>query len=325
MVVFKKPSKSKSSAATSPHKATATHHTEDVDHAAARYSDIAAGRKSTNSTPIQKLLDTFELCEQVLDYLPMKDLLHITRVCRAFKANIENSHRLQAKLFLAPDRTLKKLAVSPRNTLLAGHKAEQHIAAAIAANEAAIATGSGEEFDLGEISLYTPHPYLNTGRLPDRYKRMGVVKYASFCHQSCSNKDRYIVLSIDLSTAMSIPTSSSFHNMLLSQPPATNVSVNFPLTLDPGPQKPLPRLNQVFNAAGVTMGDVLMVIRRSTDLESIPPYMKRIDILLSGGFIANEKTRDMLKKAEELSYEDDPTRWILKGNCMELKEGGFEF
>ena len=324
MVVFKKPSKP--SAATPPPKAIPTHHTQNTTHAPASYSDIAAGRDSkSESTPIQKLLDTFELCEQVLEYLPMKDVLHITRVCRAFKTNVENSPRLQAKLFLAPDRTLKKLAVSPRNTLLVGHMAEQHIATASAANEAAIATGSEEEFDLGEISLYTPHPYLRTGRLSDRYKRMGVVQYASFCHESCSNQDRYNVLSLDLNTAMSIPTNSSFHDMLLSQPPATKVSVCFPFRFDPGPQQLLERSRWIFNAAGVTMGDVLMMVRRSTDLKGIPPYMKYVDILLSRGFIANAETRDMLENAGELSSQDDPTRWIQKGFQYVLKEGGFEF
>lgn len=324
MVVFKKPSKP--SAATLPPKARATHHTKHTTHAPARYSDIAAGRDSkSESTPIQRLLDTFELCEQVLEYLPMKDVLQITRVCRVFKTNIENSTRLQAKLFLAPDRTLKRLVVSPSGTLLAGHRIEQYVGVATTVtNQDIDSTRFAERVNAGEISLYTPHPYLRPDRLSDRYKRMGMVKYATVCNDT-QRKDDCNALTLDLDNALSIPTSSSFHKMLLSQPPAVEVSVRMPLSSGRGPQRSLIRTKRIFNGSGVTMGNVLMAIRRTTNLKDVLSYTKHVDFLLSRGFVANEEARKVLEKAGELSPYDDPTRWVNKEDQYVLKEGGFDF
>jgi hypothetical protein len=145
MVVFKKPSKAvptstsssktllpldkatgESTTATSSKQRAST---ANAASAPMRYSDITAGRDAReNGTPIEKLINTFELCEQVLDYLPMEEVIRATRICHAnlprFKTNIENSSRLQAKLYFAPDLTMKRLAVSTTGTLLSGVKAE---------------------------------------------------------------------------------------------------------------------------------------------------------------------------------------------------------
>jgi hypothetical protein len=61
-------------------------------------SDLSlANKRARKSSPVEKLLGVFELCEQVLGYPPMYDLLRVTLVCRAFKANVDDSHQLQKK------------------------------------------------------------------------------------------------------------------------------------------------------------------------------------------------------------------------------------
>jgi hypothetical protein len=143
-------------------------------------SDISlANKRARKSAPVEKLLGVFELCEQVLNYLPMYDLLRVALVCRAFKANVDDSHRLQKKLFLAPDLPRVKCAMFPSGTLLSGTKAEQHIAA----------TKAADEHTTGEFTCCTLHPALHLepqhfGLAASRNRCIGMVKYAALRYKS---------------------------------------------------------------------------------------------------------------------------------------------
>jgi hypothetical protein len=264
-----------------------------------RYSDIAAGRDAReNGTPIEKLINTFELCEQVLEYLPMKEVLLAMRVCRAFKTNIENSSRLQAKLFLALDLTIRRKAVSTAGTLLSGVKAEQHIAAAKAAGHSSS----------GEIALYQPHPGTRSKYLSVRYRSMGMVKYAAVCVESHHKQHDAILTFHD--SVVSIPKTSSLHRMLLCQPPATEVRAYFPGAVARTPVT-------IRKEAGVTFGDVICAKR---NLE-----VRKVDVVLCGGFVASSEARDAMERAGEMSVDDDPTRWVGEGDDVGRPLGGFSF
>ena len=65
-----------------------------------RWSDIAADRKSTHPdvAPIKRILDTAELCENVLKHLPPRDLVRLQRLCRATQAVIESSPALKCTI-----------------------------------------------------------------------------------------------------------------------------------------------------------------------------------------------------------------------------------
>jgi hypothetical protein len=313
MVVFKKPSKtgpalssqilqsldkltSKSTAAIS----SKTHASpKNTSPAPIRYSDIAAGRDARgDGTPIEKLINTFELCEQVLDYLPMEEVLRATRICRAFKNNIENSSRLQAKLYFKPDLTMKKLAVSTTGTLLSGFKAEQHIAAAETA----------EDGKSGEIGLYVPHPRLKSAYVSERYKRMGMVKYAPVYVKTCHDHNDAALAFRDLRAVFVLPETSSLHRMLICQPPVKQITVAYPLT-STGPYRTSTRQLTVRNEEGVTIGDVVTALRQApgltTNLTSIFLYSA---MSFRGGFLVNSLARSVAERSAELSCEDDPTR-----------------
>jgi hypothetical protein len=321
-----------------------------------RYSDLVAERNSTlDVTPIKRLFETFELCEQVLDYLPMKEVLLTTRVCRASKTNIENSSRLQAKLFLAPDLTMKKMAVTSSGTLLSGVRAEEHIAAVEASGSSQVSDGGDYEIymnnirnpslkaarladryrDGGEIDLYILHPALRAGRLSDRYRHEGMVQYAETYVQTYSRSYSHQDLTfVDLSTVATLPPTSSLSRMFVSQPPVKEVDVSYPVWTEirpsskflPGPHTP-PRQFMVCETirkeAGVTFGDVFAAVRDAAGPESVD--WSRVDMSTGGGFEVNARAREVVEMLGELSREDDPTRWVDSDSGKVLKEGGFAF
>jgi hypothetical protein len=322
-----------------------------------RYSDMVAERRCTiNVTPIKKLVDTFELFEQVLDYLPMKEVLLTTRVCRAFKTNIGNSSLLQAKLFLAPDLTMKKMAVSSSGTLLSGVKAEEHIAAIeLSASNPPLSfdIGDYERYvlnivypareperladrcrDGSEIELYILHPSLRAGRLSDRYRHQGIVQYAETYVQTSLSYSHQDLTFCDLPTVAALLPTSSFGRMFVSQPPVKEVRVCFPFLIEPplsskwlpGPRIP-PRQGFAFDTirkkAGVTFGDLVAVVRCATKSEIVD--WSRVYMSTAGGFEVNARARSVIEMAGELSREDDPTRWVDSESGKVLKEGGFAF
>lgn len=104
-----------------------------VMRAATRWSDIAAGRKSTHpdAAPIKRILDIPELCEQVLLHLPPRDLIHARGVCHTFRDLIDKTKPLQRALFLQVDQTAcaPTCVLNEEGKLLAGETAQKHIKA----------------------------------------------------------------------------------------------------------------------------------------------------------------------------------------------------
>ncbi|KAK4498551.1 hypothetical protein PRZ48_011209 [Zasmidium cellare] len=58
--------------------------------------------EDVDMTPQQKVFNTAELLEEVLLYLPMKDVLLDQRVCKTWKNGIDGSIKLQKALFMRP-------------------------------------------------------------------------------------------------------------------------------------------------------------------------------------------------------------------------------
>lgn len=328
MVVFKKPSRpvptSSSQTPRSPEKTGSESNTtvvpkqhsptaDKLPPARLRYSDITAGRDAKdNDTHIEKLMYIPELCDEVFDYLSMDELLHATRVCRAFKTNIENSSLLQARLFIAPDLTMKKLAVSATGTLLSGVKAEQRIIAAET-------TGNVES---GEIVLYIPHPQLEPGYVSDRYKRMGMVKFASVCVETCRSREGAKLNFRDVWTVLTLPETSSLHKMLVCQPPTKEVSALFSSF---GINRPSLTLElKISNEAGVTIGDVVSALRNAPGWPDDLDLRKSFcNMTFKGGFVVNSLARSVAERSAELSSENDPTRLVKRGEP--LMAGRFPF
>lgn len=174
--------------------------------ASVRDTGVVVGRDAVDSTPIEKLINIPELCENVLDHLMMNELLLRTRVCRGLKANIEGSPRLQAKLFLASDLSIKKMAISATGSLLSGSKAEQRTTAVEVSDQ----TENGNGY---EIALYTPHPWLREDRLPGNYRCMGLVRYAKYWTKASSDATSASLLFHNRTTIVPLPEISSLNKM----------------------------------------------------------------------------------------------------------------
>ncbi|TKA77203.1 hypothetical protein B0A55_02573 [Friedmanniomyces simplex] len=125
MVVLTKPSARKAVAARSTPKVSE----EDTTSKLVYLPDVAAGRESTHPdtapmTPVKRVLQTYELCEMVLDCLPLLDL-YAKRICRSVKNTIVSSSKLQIKLFLRPasSKDCKPWLLTTNGHLTAGERA----------------------------------------------------------------------------------------------------------------------------------------------------------------------------------------------------------
>jgi hypothetical protein len=271
-----------------------------------------ATKRTRKSAPIEKLLGIFELCEQVLEYLPMYDILRATRVCRAFKANVDNSHRLQVKLFLTPDLARKTCtAVTPKGTLLSGVKAAQHIAAAETAGER----------QTGEVTFYVPHPDVQPAPKTPIIKHMGIVAWVAHCAKVDRLSRRMsprpcIRASADLWSKQ--PT--SLGNMFLTQPPIKAVQL---FLSTPGcTYSCSSEGTEIFVEKGVKFKDIFRVMQARDGRADGAPH---VQLSFTRGMLVDARTQKFAETVDELSVGDDPTRWVLTNGKHVLKEGGLEF
>lgn len=100
--------------------------------ASTRWSDIAAGRKSTHpdTAPVKLVLDVFELTQHVLSFLSVMDSLRVRRVCRSFRDVFDQSPKLRHAAFLKADPSFEgeKWVRTADDKLLVGEKAYEYIA-----------------------------------------------------------------------------------------------------------------------------------------------------------------------------------------------------
>lgn len=274
-------------------------------------------KRARKFTPIDKILNVAELCEQVLSHLPTEDLPHAMQVCRTFKATIKNSSRLQKNLFLTPDLPRVKFAVSPSGALLSGTRAEQHIAAAEAAGKDTT----------GDFTCCTLHPalYLDPQHfaLPtSRDLSMGMVKHAALHY----NPPRLLLATDGAVLRRPIWSltkkgcrPSSLDNVLITQPPVTSVEVL--VACRPGAFAS----ERVSNTTGVNFEDVF---RTASGIAADLPYMPSRMWCIGfdhRDFVLSAEAREAAERAGELSPEDDPTCKVLKDGEYVLKKGGFQF
>ena len=274
-----------------------------------------ANERARKAAPIEKVIGIVELGEQVLSHLPMYDLLRAMQVCRTLKETIDNSHQLQKTLFLVPDLIRPKLAISTSGTLLSGTRAAQHIAATQAAGER----------ETGEFTCCVLHPALqlslkSLGALRVVMKYEGMVKYAAHRFHSWRflTSDSVVVCGFVWSSTEKGSKPSGLDNMLVTQPPVTSLRI-----VTPGFDHY--SCCAADKTVGVTFGDVFKTIKRTEKsywFRDCHRWWIRFD---RQTFVVNAEARAAVERAEELSSEDDPTRWVLKDGEHVLKEGGFEF
>ncbi|KAK4548757.1 hypothetical protein LTR36_008530 [Oleoguttula mirabilis] len=236
----------------------------DTEDEPVRWSDVAASRKSTHPdvAPFKRVLDIFELCEHVLEYVPPKELLGMKRVCRSMNGVITKSPTLQTKLFFRAVPASTPWVVDASHSLLAGAKAVDTI----------------RERDITGIAVqsaraYAYNPFTLSMREHDReagliYRFLSYIRSGTVCYD-------YIYLEHHMKSKLhTISEVASCRSMFVSQPSATKVVVEFYGRCEFPPwedRRGLPKWYRgcvsrptITNDSGVIVGEVLDVIRRET-------------------------------------------------------------
>jgi hypothetical protein len=111
---------------------------------------------------VHAMFSTWALCENVLSLLPCADLIHSRRVCRMFKAVVDQNTSLQRSFFLQPRTSnliwtitcQSALDVFKTDQLLAGPDMIHHIKTAM--SEGKVAIGQ---------TIFKFHPALRVARI----------------------------------------------------------------------------------------------------------------------------------------------------------------
>lgn len=222
-----------------------------------RWSDIAAGRKSTHpdAAPIKPVIDTPELCEMVLAYLELKDLLRMQHVCHAIEKTIKASPALLTRLFLKPVNVAdsKPWIIDANHKLLAGDSATEYI-------KSIKATGAKPR----TINPLAYNPLLLS------MKNGGVKPVWEFKHNLYNGPGYYDYMYFNFTNVRYLAAEASCRSMYLSQPPVKKVELEMEGRRDYPPwedRRGLPKWWYgpvsrpiVEDANGVTFGQLVNVI-----------------------------------------------------------------
>ena len=268
----------------------------------------SASQCTRESAPIEKLLGIFELCKQVLDNLSMNDILHAMQACRAFKSNVENSTKLQVKLFSTPETTYKsRITITVKGTLLSGIEAAHHIVSFEAAGER----------HTSEVQFHVPHPVLQ--RFPEypSIKIRGLVTYVVRRAMGSLSGKAAIRDSALSSADIWSKQSTSLENMFLTQPPTQAIRLAVRMSEDISTE------TDIFVETGVKFGDVFKAMRAAAG--GLGRGVPSVQLSFGRAILANARAQALVESVGELSVFNDPTRWVRKDGGYVLKEGGFEF
>ncbi|KAK3700978.1 hypothetical protein LTR37_015684 [Vermiconidia calcicola] len=241
-----------------------------------RWSDVAVGRRSTHpdAAPVKRTLDTPELLENVLKYLPPKDLVLMQRLCRAVHATTQSSRALQAALLRKPirDSDQQPWVYLSTDTMLTGIPAANHITNL---------KSSGPAPRVVQPHVYNPL-LVEPWKLPS-LKTFALDSAVGTLRLNTNNK-------IDSLTAK-----ASFRDMFLTQPPVTEVVIvihgkcYYPSWED---RRGLPKwfsetvaTPKIANVEGVTFGELVDAIRSE-------------ERRASGAFVISQEFKDMAEKAD---------------------------
>ncbi|GAB7330855.1 hypothetical protein MBLNU13_g02388t1 [Cladosporium sp. NU13] len=192
---------------------------------------------NTTISPVERVINIVELCEQILEYLPCADLRRARCVCRQFDAVIKQSKlmRLRSPLRL---RSNQIAWASPTNgTLLTGIYTEDHMAARRAEGRAT-----------GSFNVYEMHPFL---RVDHGTSYIG--------HGTCPGRDGWVwstghhdVLFGDLCLTQ-IPDDFALDDERICQPLISRILVSMHMTHF--------EEISVNNDDGITFGDIRRAVK----------------------------------------------------------------
>lgn len=270
-----------------------------------RWSDIAASRKSTHPTvaPIKRILETTELCENVLQYIPPRDLVLLRRVCRAINAVINTSPVLQTKLFLKGVSSSENIPwVLDRDLgLLAGAQASECIKRS--------KTAPGPAPRTVQVFVYNPLVLSKSYSNEDRGLLSRLECYDQF---EATHQDN-LSLRADIKSQLSaLSGKASCLAMLLSQPPLTKITVEARGMCEYEPwvdRRGLPRWyngcigrKTIANDRGVTVSQLVDTIRFESR-RGAQDY-----ILYTDDFGVRSDQKEFVERVGRVTEDTDPWR-----------------
>lgn len=264
------------------------------------WSDVAAHRKSTHPdvAPIQRIMNTFELLENILKYLSAADNLRVRGTCFAFNNIIKESPILQKALFLKPVASGGPWTRDPNDNervLLAG-------VAAVASLENSGARGMSPyaynplllHKDEDDDELGIAYRASNHGRFPDR---VNVNKELSAQFEELA---KY----------------AGCRKMFLSQPPVASITFEikgkcrYPSWED---RRGLPKWHwgtlsshTITNESGVTFGELVKAVQGAVRNHDSWTKAEFSHICFNNGFPVSLEQMEFVERAGVLHEDDDP-------------------
>ena len=253
------------------------------------------------------VFSTWELCENILKFLPCDDLVRARRVSTTLKNVVDQTAALQQPLSLQPRTEASVWTITTRpsdsggssydDRLLAGPNMAQHVKEAILGGE--IAT---------EIPIFELHPQL-------KFFRLHSVRYIALELRGCAKRRSfYNTTEVRFDTipdpVVGIPRRSSLDKMFLSQPPARQVMVALKCRCGRAHTLKCPEEHfdpngsiAIRNDSGVTFGQVRDCVQFAR--KQCPTA--RFDYLMfSKGLPISRREKQSVEAAGPLLWESDP-------------------
>lgn len=253
------------------------------------------------------LFSTWELCEDILKFLPCDDLVRARRVSPTLKNVVDQAVALQQPLFLQPRTEASIWTITTRpsdwggsfydDRLLAEPIMAQHVKEAILGDE--IAT---------ELPIFELHPELKSFRLHS-------VRYISLELRGCAKrKSFYNSTGVGFDTiadpVVGIPRHSSLDKMFLSQPPARQVRVALKCRCGRALTLKLPEEHfdpngsiAIRNDSGVTFGQIRDCVQFAR--KQCPTALFNY-LMFSKGLPVSRREKQSIEAGSPLLWQSDP-------------------
>lgn len=205
--------------------------------------------ESTNShpdtAPVQKVIGTFELCEQILADLTCIELGRARRVCRQFCAVIDKSPTLRKELYLDA-RVDNSIAACHEFMLARGSKARL-----------LISKTASSDMPAKEITLYELHPVLK------HHDHQTFLELGFRAREE--NSYLVFIKSFTRTCITQIPRDSALNDMYICQPPIQDVVVSIKGDPGVGGIAGVNRFTGIHSDDGVTFGLLIDFVRKVID------------------------------------------------------------
>ena len=260
---------------------------------------------TTNAS--SRVFSTWELCENILDFLPCKDLARARRVCLIFKNVVDQTSALQQSLFLQP-RTSRWVWTLSCKSFFRSHKTDKLLAGPSMARHVKEAISEGEM--VAKLTVFELHPALHVDRIHTSRSLGWLLGCCATENSMYSFYDAADIVFNRVNPVTDILRHSSMETMFLSQPPVLDIRFTVkcgcrsrltskcPCTHVSG--LILSEMIHIHNDTGITFGE----LRDRIQLELLRYPIATFNCLMfDGGFAVTSKEKQAIEAAGALSWE----------------------